>query len=474
MHSIRPPPRLTSTVRKGGREHEWGGYAQHDHGLESNPGQGAYPDQLTVALFGKRVLLKNIIGNMILCDGNYFVKESNSFVVEKNNSFKIINTPNFFDEECLHPDQQIIDFMALSYPGPDLFILAIDSDNTQEETVVAQISKLQHIFGENITAHLVVTLPNIESFHSLGHLKDQFKTRLATANENLSSDCKKWCLGHRSFLYDYKNYSKDVVIRRRTVLEKRRSIDYPLYHHGGSDADTTSPLHTFSAPAGAGLQQDARHHIGSSANGVPENTFNIVLLGLTGTGKSASANTILIAGNPELDPRQLFKSQPSSLPITTQCEVKMTEKPFGVPVRVVDTPDFFHDELNNSEQQINECKKYLQQGQCVVLLVLQLGRFTDYEQGILERLEDKFGWRIRDSTIVLLTHGEDLKGDLDQFIKASAPLKNLVELCHHRHHLFNNSSRDSKQVINLIKKIPDYKNIFPKFMKRSGTQCCVC
>nr|XP_046231692.1 GTPase IMAP family member 8-like isoform X2 [Scatophagus argus] len=442
MHSIRPPP--------------------------------PYPDQLTVALFGKRVLLKNIIGNMILCDGNYFVKESNSFVVEKNNSFKIINTPNFFDEECLHPDQQIIDFMALSYPGPDLFILAIDSDNTQEETVVAQISKLQHIFGENITAHLVVTLPNIESFHSLGHLKDQFKTRLATANENLSSDCKKWCLGHRSFLYDYKNYSKDVVIRRRTVLEKRRSIDYPLYHHGGSDADTTSPLHTFSAPAGAGLQQDARHHIGSSANGVPENTFNIVLLGLTGTGKSASANTILIAGNPELDPRQLFKSQPSSLPITTQCEVKMTEKPFGVPVRVVDTPDFFHDELNNSEQQINECKKYLQQGQCVVLLVLQLGRFTDYEQGILERLEDKFGWTIRDSTIVLLTHGEDLKGDLDQFIKASAPLKNLVELCHHRHHLFNNSSRDSKQVINLIKKIPDCKNIFPKFMKRSGTQCCVC
>nr|XP_046231793.1 GTPase IMAP family member 8-like isoform X2 [Scatophagus argus] len=442
MHSIRPPP--------------------------------PYPEHFTVALFGKRVLLKNIIGNMILCDGNYFVKESNSFVVEKNNSFKIINTPNFFDEECLHPDQQIIDFMALSYPGPDLFILAIDSDNTQEETVVAQISKLQHIFGENITAHLVVTLPNIESFHSLGHLKDQFKTRLATANENLSSDCKKWCLGHRSFLYDYKNYSKDVVIRRRTVLEKRRSIDYPLYHHGGSDADTTSPLHTFSAPAGAGLQQDARHHIGSSANGVPENTFNIVLLGLTGTGKSASANTILIAGNPELDPRQLFKSQPSSLPITTQCEVKMTEKPFGVPVRVVDTPDFFHDELNNSEQQINECKKYLQQGQCVVLLVLQLGRFTDYEQGILERLEDKFGWTIRDSTIVLLTHGEDLKGDLEQFIKASAPLRNLVELCHHRHHLFNNSSRDSKQVINLIKKIPDCKNIFPKFMKRSGTQCCVC
>ncbi|TMS07969.1 hypothetical protein E3U43_005452 [Larimichthys crocea] len=101
-----------------------------------------YPEQSIVALFGKRVQLKNIIGNMILGSENYFTTQPDNFVVEKNNSFKIINTPDFFEEELLHPDHDIIDFMALSYPGPNLFILAVDSENSQEENVVAQISKL--------------------------------------------------------------------------------------------------------------------------------------------------------------------------------------------------------------------------------------------------------------------------------------------------------------------------------------------
>ena len=76
-----------------------------------------------------------------------FVSDTNDFVVETNRSFKIINTPDFFDEEYPHPDQLIIDFMARFHPGPHLFILAIDPENTQEEKVTAQITKLQENFG---------------------------------------------------------------------------------------------------------------------------------------------------------------------------------------------------------------------------------------------------------------------------------------------------------------------------------------
>uniref|UniRef100_A0A8P4GM51 AIG1-type G domain-containing protein n=1 Tax=Dicentrarchus labrax TaxID=13489 RepID=A0A8P4GM51_DICLA len=204
----------------------------------------------------------------------------------------------------------------------------------------------------------------------------------------------------------------------------------------------------------------------TSAHGVPDNIFNIVLLGLTGTGKSASANTILAVGNTRRGSRQLFRSEPSSMPVTTQCEFRIMEKPFGVLVRLVDTPDFFHDQLENSKAQVEECKKYCQPGHCVVLLVIQLGRFTDAEEGILEKLEDKLGWKIRESTIVLLTHGEGLKKrSLLRFIHESAPLKNIVELCGFRYHLFNNSLKDTKQVINLIKKIPNYNKMFPKLTK---------
>ncbi|XP_070707127.1 uncharacterized protein [Pempheris klunzingeri] len=364
----------------------------------------------------------------------------NELVWEESSSFKIINTPDFFDEESQHPDQDIIDIMAVSHPGPDLLILAIDSENTQEEQVVAQITKLQDAFGEEVTAHLVVMSPDIESSHSLIHLKEKFNIKLAIATEDLVSGCKRWCRGHQSFQYEYNNYSQNVVRRRRTALEKRCSVP-PLCHHERADAAPLAPS-TFAAPAKAELE----YHIGNSACGVPDDSiFNIVLLGLTGTGKSASANTILAAGNSHLDPVQPFKTEPSSMPVTTQCEVKMIKKGFGIQVRVVDTPDFFHEQLKNTQAHVEECKRYCQQRKCVMLLVLQLGRFVDEEEGILEKLEMKLGVKIRDSTIVLLTHGEDLEGNLEQYIDVRAPLKNLVKSCGGRYHLFSNKSKDTKQ-----------------------------
>ncbi|XP_078018510.1 GTPase IMAP family member 4-like [Epinephelus lanceolatus] len=356
-----------------------------------------------------------------------FDMTSNSFDTESNKSFKVINTPDFFDDRCLYPDQLIIDFMALSHPGPDLFILAIDSENTQEEKVVTQISKLQGIFGDNITANLVVTLPDLECFHSLRHLKYRFNTQVAVASENLASEC----------------------------------------------AEAMSPTisYLFAAPAN---EEAPQHDHGDGAHEVPDSIFNIVLLGLTGTGKSASANTILTAGYPQLDSKDLFKSESSSMPVTTRCEVKMMEKLFKRKVRLVDTPDFFHDQLRNPQEHIDECKSYCKPGQCVVLLVLQLGRFTGIEWGILERLEKKLGWEIRRSTIVLLTHGEDLKGSLEKFINAQDRLNNIVELCGNRYHLFNNKSESKKQVTELIKKIPNYKDLFPKFSKHQNNECCLC
>ncbi|XP_051269496.1 uncharacterized protein LOC127370982 isoform X3 [Dicentrarchus labrax] len=217
-----------------------------------------YPGQLTVALFGKRAQLKTVIGKMILSGEHNTVTKTNNFDVKKNDSFKIISTPDIFEQESLHPDQDIIDFMALSHPGPHLFILAIDSENTEEEKIVAQISKLQHTFGERITEHLVVTLPDIESFQSLSHLKERFHTRLAIANENLASECRNWCGGRHLFMYDYKNYSESVVMTRKKALDETRCNDHPPYHHGGADADPMSPStskHDFAAPVGAAVER---------------------------------------------------------------------------------------------------------------------------------------------------------------------------------------------------------------------------
>ena len=204
---------------------------------------------------------------------------------------------------------------------------------------------------------------------------------------------------------------------------------------------------------------------GTSVLAVPDNRFNIVLLGLTGTGKSSSANTIMETGSSkqQLTP---FRSEASSIPITSCCDFRFMTKPFGIPVRLVDTPDFFHADLKNPEAHIEECRKYCQRGQCVVLLVLQLGRFTDGEREILLKLEKRLGWRIREETILLLTHGDDLRGDLFRHIETQPHLKSMAEMCSFRCHAFNNKIRDHKQVTELVKKIPNYQKRFLKFVKK--------
>lgn len=197
----------------------------------------------------------------------------------------------------------------------------------------------------------------------------------------------------------------------------------------------------------------------------------MVLLGLSGTGKSASANTILLAGDPDLKPEQLFKSDSSSVPVTTQCTFKVLEKPFGVPVNVVDTPDFFHEELKDCQQQLAKCKRLCQLGQCVVLLVMQLGRMAACEKGILENLENLLEWRIRECTIVLFTHKEDLTGSVKDHVQNDVNLGAIVANCGGRFHAFSNKSKDSRQVEELFKMIRARFSYFPKFRKYG---CCVC
>lgn len=183
-------------------------------------------------------------------------------------------------------------------------------------------------------------------------------------------------------------------------------------------------------------------------------------------GKSASANTILLTENPDLKPEQLFKSQASSLPVTTECTFKVLETKFAVPIFLVDTPDFLNEELVASQQkQLAKCRRFFQPGQFVVLLVMQVGRTSDCEKDLLEKLENLLGWRIRDCAIVLLTHKEDLTGSLKEHVRNDVNVRAIAASCGWRIHAFSNKSKDSKQVVALFKLIQTCNSNCPKFRK---------
>ncbi|KAM8872767.1 uncharacterized protein ACB058_004584 [Synchiropus picturatus] len=405
----------------------------------------AYPKSLCVAVLGTPAQLKNNVGNRILHDMKAFLTVSNHLTKCTNRNFHVINMPNFFDEHCQSPDQQIIDFMAISHPGPDLFILVVDPAETAEEKVVAQLTKLGDIFGEAVFRHVTVLLQDVDSYQSLHHLMDRFNVTVALNKENLAGDCRIWCHDRKSFLYQYSDYGEKVVKRRKDFLENNSKNPTAL---NKSEPQGQHPSNIALPPNGPSHQ--------APVHGTKITEYTMVLLGRCGAGKSASGNTILKAGKRKTT--MLFKSEASSVPVTTQCEPKFTQ--FGIPVRVVDTPDFFSNQLPNVDQQIAQCREYCRSELCTILLVLQLGRLSENEMGLLDRFENTLGTRIRDRTIILLTHAEDLKGGVTEYFNASAPLLAMVQQCHGRYHLFNNNSPDRKQVKNLLKMIPNHEAIF--------------
>ncbi|XP_034048569.1 GTPase IMAP family member 8-like [Thalassophryne amazonica] len=438
-----------------------------------------FSKNLIIVLLGKNAHFKNFIGNIIL-DNEAFCTVSNDCSMEMNKAFKIINTPDIFDEECPHPDQQIIDCMALSHPGPNLFILVMGSENTQENEVAEDINKLKRIFGDTITTKLVVIFEDMQSLQRAEHLQEE--VNMTVPDDNLIRKCSQWCSTSRPYNYTYNKYSEEVVTSRKHFLSKSR-CESPPYNNCTAVAlcqypsiqqqNVTKPAETVANAPKNSNDEVVPQPSTVGSNHTTYRAFTITLLGQSGTGKSASANTILMAAK---SPPTAFTSVPSSMPVTKECEIRVMKKLFGSQVRVIDTPDFFHDKLNVPQQEIERLKAYCCQSACVYLVVLQLGRYTEDERYMVQRLEQKLGWMIRDKAIVLLTHGEDLKGQsVEEYINQQSNLCQMVRLCGNRCHVFNNKAKDKKQVMELVKKIPYYPDIFPKIKDKDFSQeCCIC
>ncbi|ROL48869.1 GTPase IMAP family member 4 [Anabarilius grahami] len=186
--------------------------------------------------------------------------------------------------------------------------------------------------------------------------------------------------------------------------------------------------------------------------------LRIVLLGVSGAGKSSMGNAIL--------GREAFKESR-----TRESEIQK-ERVEDRNISIINTPGFFNAQLTDEElqKQMMKSQDLSDPGPHVFLLIINLKNFEEDERNIVNEIEEIFGAQALKFTMVLFIGRERMSNQEWNDFTLSEKFQGLVSTFREQYHEINSKDEiDQTHIKKLLKKIDEFieQNDGQHFNKKS-------